>query len=574
MEELENTGLNIDKLKVYLFKGLRYWYVIAITLLIGIGFGIYEVRYNIPQYTVDGRVLVKDEYSSWGQEYFLPGMELVSGRNRLVNEIGIIKSYPLMLDVVKSIPALNISYYDLGQVKSTELYKSSPFEIEFDSIINKSLYNFRFYIKIIDQNNFLLSRDDFDKDLGTAYKFNQTLTYAQTPFKVVLKKFPKNITAKKFYFQFNNLEQMAKLYQHKVYIYPEDEESSILLLSLNGSNYKKEMDVLNQIMKSFLQYGLDEGNAIAENTIKFVNDRISISADSLNIAENNLKNFKEGANTNRLEIKNNNVIPQLTELENKKLELEFALDYYDLTIDYIKNNDDAKGLIIPFFLNNQSALYRLMVGLIDKYSERNKLKFSANEGTTTMLMIDDEINTSKQILIENLYSRKAKDENDLNIIKSQIALANKKLTQLPAAERDFTSAVRDYTIQNSLFTQLLSKRQAAEIALASSIPNAKILDHATPFRVRKTSPTSGAIYRKQILIFLILGILIIAVLVLLNNKIIDKNDITNITDIPILGYIGKNTIDSNLVLLSKPKSMMAEAFRTIRTNIQYLTRNK
>ena len=75
---------------------IRYWYLIVIGLLGGLAYAYYQVRYTPATYSVNSRILVKDEFSSWGQEYFLPGMELVSGRNRFINEIGIIKSFPLM----------------------------------------------------------------------------------------------------------------------------------------------------------------------------------------------------------------------------------------------------------------------------------------------------------------------------------------------------------------------------------------------------------------------------------------------------------------------------------------------
>ena len=86
-------------IKPYALRALQYWYLFVIALLISSGYAYYKVRYSIPVYKVDARIVIKDEYSSWGQEYFLPGMELVSTRNRLVNEVGSIRSFPLMRKV-------------------------------------------------------------------------------------------------------------------------------------------------------------------------------------------------------------------------------------------------------------------------------------------------------------------------------------------------------------------------------------------------------------------------------------------------------------------------------------------
>ena len=96
------STIQIDP-KVLLSYLLKYWYLVLIGILGGVGYAYYQVRYTPLTYNTSSRMLVKDEYSSWGQEYFLPGMELVSSRNRLVNEVGIFKSFPLMLRIAKDL---------------------------------------------------------------------------------------------------------------------------------------------------------------------------------------------------------------------------------------------------------------------------------------------------------------------------------------------------------------------------------------------------------------------------------------------------------------------------------------
>jgi capsular exopolysaccharide synthesis family protein len=118
---------------------------------------------------------------------------------------------------------------------------------------------------------------------------------------------------------------------------------------------------------------------------------------------------------------------------------------------------------------------------------------------------------------------------------------------------------------------LLQKKQQAEIAKASNIAKASILDYANNLRVRQTSATSGSIYQKNIIISAVLGLLLIVLLEFINNKVVDKSDIESNTNIPILGYIGHNKKKNNLLLFSQPKSLISEAFRTIRTNIQYVS---
>lgn len=54
----------------------------------------------------------------------------------------------------------------------------------------------------------------------------------------------------------------------------------------------------------------------------------------------------------------------------------------------------------------------------------------------------------------------------------------------------------------------------------------------------------------------------------------EKGDVESITSIPIIGTVGHVQTDSNLVILNQPKSIVSESFRAIRTNINYLTKEK
>ena len=76
-------------------------------------------------------------------------------------------------------------------------------------------------------------------------------------------------------------------------------------------------------------------------------------------------------------------------------------------------------------------------------------------------------------------------------------------------------------------------------------------------------------------LYLILGVGIPVIVVslrdFLNETILSKSDLTKITNIPIIGVIGNSDNANNLVVLNNPKSVISESFRSLRTNIQYLS---
>jgi tyrosine-protein kinase Etk/Wzc len=148
---------------------IKYWYLFVISFIVAFVLSYYKVRYSIPVYKTYGKALLKDEYTAWGQEYFIKGMELVSARNRLTNEIGTISSYNLMRSVLNEVD-FSVFYYDIGNIKTTELYKKSPFEIELDSSVN-DYRAISYYVKIVDRNTFQLSSDKENFEQSPTYFF-------------------------------------------------------------------------------------------------------------------------------------------------------------------------------------------------------------------------------------------------------------------------------------------------------------------------------------------------------------------------------------------------------------------
>src|SRR5690606_9664664 len=63
---------------------------------------------------------------------------------------------------------------------------------------------------------------------------------------------------------------------------------------------------------------------------------------------------------------------------------------------------------------------------------------------------------------------------------------------------------------------------------------------------------------------------LIFVIFLLDNTIHGSDEIERLSNLPILGLIGKYNYKNNLVVFEKPKSAVAESFRSIRSSLQFI----
>ena len=69
---------------------------------------------------------------------------------------------------------------------------------------------------------------------------------------------------------------------------------------------------------------------------------------------------------------------------------------------------------------------------------------------------------------------------------------------------------------------------------------------------------------------LFIPLVFIFVTYLLDNTIHGSDEIERLSNIPIIGLVGKYRYHNNLVVFEKPKSAVAESFRAIRSSLQFL----
>jgi tyrosine-protein kinase Etk/Wzc len=96
-----------------------------------------------------------------------------------------------------------------------------------------------------------------------------------------------------------------------------------------------------------------------------------------------------------------------------------------------------------------------------------------------------------------------------------------------------------------------------------------VIDKALPMAVQ-ISPKPVRIYGFALIVGLFLPIILIYILDLLNDKVTTRTDITKATSAPIVGEIGHNDEDSMLIFPGNSRTVIAEQFRIIRSNINFL----
>ena len=586
-------------LKVLIIKILSYWYLFVIGVFVALVLGFVYNRYTPSTYQTTSSVFIKEDKMGIDPTSMMTGLTFKSNIN-IDNEIGILKSFSLTERTLKELEFFNVSYYVTGRVATRELYKKTPFNVELDYDSLQVVGN-KYSIEFIDNEQYRLKSKegryllyDYNKDENIApvelpdyegiYRFGEWVSNGFNRFRIVLNSNfdpePKEDEVKlKYSFIVRSRLDLIREFSNLT-IAQTSKASSILGLSLQGHNAQKITDYLNQLMEEYMERNLEQKNLVSENTVIFIDEQLVGIQDSLHKAETDLQIFQEGNDFMDLTAQSKEMFEHLKDIEKRKSELELSLKYYENLQDYInKNLDDLNKLVVPSAMGIQDQmLNKLVLELVALSSKKAEQLATSTEKNPIVQTIDEQIIQTKKQLSENIANMIHNTNVTIKELANQIKIYDEQIKKLPTTQRAYLGYERKFSLNDELYKFLMEKRAEAQIVMASNSPDNSVIDAARLSTTKKVAPKSMMVY----LVCIVLGCAVPAVFIflkeILNLKVLEKSDIEKITKLPIIGQIPytspRDASSSSTFVIDSPKSPISEAFRSIRTNIEYIVQGK
>jgi len=168
----------------------------------------------------------------------------------------------------------------------------------------------------------------------------------------------------------------------------------------------------------------------------------------------------------------------------------------------------------------------------------------------------------------------------LNNEKSNLKIAQRDLTSknsenaariraIPRQEKEYTEIKRQQGVKEALFLFLLQKKEEKYLNMSLVEPIAKIIDdvHCDSDPV---SPKKSMILMLAFIIGLIIPIIAIKIRDLLRYQIENKDELEEISIVPVLGEIPKIKKGGNLIIQENSTDSFTELIRLIRTNLLFV----
>jgi capsular exopolysaccharide synthesis family protein len=554
----------------------RQWKWLVIFSFFGIIGALTFIKFSKPSYIVSTTILIPESSNGLNMEDLFKGA-IQKPKNNLYNQIEIIRSY---YTINKTLLNLNwrTSWYMKDIFIWKGIYKQEPFDVqEAPNFINPSGIPIcikpttgNFYDVtingIININNTpvhlkIESSGEYNRPFLNKY-FNFTLLK-----KVNIPDAPKG----RYYFVFNDINEATLLYMDKLHAILKDKKSDIIQCTITGEEPLKESEFLNELINVYTSGKMDFQNESQRRSLDFINNQLAGISDSLNTTGNKFTEFRSKNSVIDLGAEGTLVMTNLKEIETEGAKSQMQLDYFQNLLKYLNNTSDLKQLVSPSVVGIQDvALNSLVLKLGEIYNRRQVISFSAKENNPTLIMIDKELKQTRNQLVENLRNLIDNAERNINSQKERQDKISVQLNRLPQKEQQMVNMQRQFNLTSEIYTFLLQKRAETNIALASSIPDIQTIDEARPQTAMRVGLSNKMILLAGFLIGIGLPVAYIFIINYFDDKIRTQKDLEKNTIIPVLGNIIHSISKSDLVVYENPKSTIAESFRAVRTNLQYM----
>ncbi|WP_276480599.1 GumC family protein [Paraflavitalea pollutisoli] len=544
------------------FKYIRYLPWILVSLLLMFTLAYIKLRYSPAVYNTSGKLLVATQSAVGGGGEKFDDIFMMQRADKINDEMEIIRSRYMAARVVRSLN-LQTQVFNKGKIRSTIVHpRDMPFVFEILSIADSTQGA---GVQVTLENDHYKINEDPQKRI-----YNEPVNAGGMKFRLTrnnsnLKMFSSNI----FGVSWSPLEGVAAALTGGINVIRVNDNTSVLALSYKSENIKQGIDIVNQYMKEYQQGSLEDKKEIAAKTLEFIDEQLDTVFRELGGVERNLQRFRETNQIYDAEAQTKLFFDQLSESNKQVVEQELRLRAMDHLIKHLSDKAN-QYMMISFTMGiEEPALLQQVTGFNRLQLERQTALQTTPASNPRIIEMDAAIEQLRLDMLQTVRNLRQTLDLSLNQMNTRGRESDRLISQLPSKEKQLREVTRQQGILQELSAYLLQKKLETAIASASTISSIKVMEPAMASGI-PVSPNRKLTYIIAFVIGLAIPTAIILVRDYMNDRVRSKQEIEQITDTPILGEVGHADQATALVVTSNSRKFLAEQFRIIRSNLQYI----
>ena len=534
--------------------------------------GYIYFRYTQPIYSSSSVIQIKKENKA-GE--FLG----INNEVKMEPTIEIMRSEEFLKTVVKNMP-LSISFFTEGAFLVNENYGTIPINIEFD-ITGSNIYDTPIYYE---RNNDDKSYDISIGKNGASHNipYDQPTTLPEgitiTMSAPTSSYNEKSSLKDKYYFTINSERATIKGISRGLNINALNNDAGTIQITFDCFNANKSADIANAIAEQYIEFDIMKSRESSLSTIAYIEEQMDNLADELSTIETQLQRFRiaNGITNEDAKLHKNSLAEaKMSNIEQRIAELEFEIETLDEVQNELKTNPDLNVYEMMAMMSGQSSnafISSMLQSLQDLIAKRETMLFEVTESSHKIVVIDKQIESKKESIIDFIGSSKARLEKQKSEYKNKMKdIRNGIFENSDYDELEYSKLQRIYSINEAYYSQLLKTKTDIMISQSGYVSTNLVLEKASA-PGSPVSPILSKTMTMSILLALVLSILFLLARYLFYNKILSSSDISKYTEIPVIGEVAasKHKLDLSKAIVHKnARSHITENFRKIRTNLDY-----
>ena len=534
----ENQSLNIQDF-LYLCAAKWYWFLISFILMLGLA--CLYILCSQPVYTRQASILIKDEdnnssiSSQFGQ---FSSMGIGKSNTNLYNEMITLKSPTYMEEVVRELH-LDMQYAVKGTFHDNILYgRTLPVNVILPDAGEEQSVDFTLELPssgVVKLSNFVVN--GVEKQVQPVTMRFGTIT--KTPVGNVIVN-PTSYYVGKYNspieVSHRSVKAVAGALDHGLKVELNDDNSSVVDLTLNDENPFRAEDVLNRLYVVYNQKWVEDINQQAISTSQFIDQELRAIEAELSNVDEDISSYKS-----------KNMVPDVA--ANAALNLNKA--------------DQTSQQLLEF----ENQLY------MAKYIRKQMSEGAYDQSLQAMKV---SIMTSINTVIATLTDK-------INGLQGSESEAREQIATNPTQAKYLLSVERQQKVKEELYTFLLQKREENQLSKAFTAYNTKMLNPPSG-KNTPTKPVKSTIFLIAVFIALLIPTLVLLIINNLDTAVRTRKDLKALT-IPFIGelplsykrhtgllsFLNKRNDVRRIVVKEQSRNEINEAFRVVRTNLEFIS---
>jgi tyrosine-protein kinase Etk/Wzc len=566
-----NTDFNPAILRLII---RRHWFWIPLLLFFFLAGAYTYLRYTKPVY--ESNAIIQLTEKDQGKEIL--GIENMQGQKSVSQAAELLRSEFLFQRAIKSLN-IHISYFSKGKVLTEERYLQSTFIITPYALKDSSLCQVPIAVDWVD-DHVQLSYHHQGQHWAVKVKPDGEVDNAHFHIAVKLvneETFFNDVKENEAYFMFNQASALTARLLPSLEVSVLNPDAKTIQLIYKSNNAAMSKDIVEALYQNYFVYDEELEKQSSLNILNFIDRQLDSLNHELKIAKDSIQQFQRLSNIPNPEQMEMGITENVNTIQSEIFSIELEL----LTLRSLEKKISANPnrleiyQLIPELIGTsfESSLFSQVEDLHRLLERKEDLAFSMTPESAEFKNVQARISQRTSSIRKSIEAIKERMLTKINILNDRLREMDKELYALPEKRMELSRLQNIQDLNEKYFFLLMNKRSEYYISNAGYATANVVLKPAT---VNNTpvSPNRKMIIGVAVFLGLMLSIGIIILRYLLHDEVNTQDDLQQLLpDLAILGSVPKLKNPgqySTLVVAENPKSRMAEAFRTIRANLNFM----